>query len=458
MKKLILQSILFLSIWSTGYSQTGSLFGTDGGGGTSSFNLCVAGTISPVQYYFIGANPFIRFQLNGSGLHYPVNGWGVNKNTLRIVAENGGTISGTNAAGAIVTQSFNASDEITTNAASYSVIGGITYVQFRLNGAPIAGYIIRQDNYSIAFNAVAAPSITPPAPIVCTGGTVNLTANSHTSANWVRTFQWSNGLGTNQVATASAAGAYQVNVSYTRNNNNAGNISQIACVLPLTVNVTLSNISASIDLNGKDFNCIGDNVSLTAMPVGLSYKWNTNPISTSQTINAIATGNYTVTVTNSQNCTATATASLDFQECCEDPCSWSKTGNNNISASNFLGTRNNADLNFGTNGILNMKLGASGHLTIKEGKSLMFGKITNNTTDNRWGIEEFDGGLNFWKPWPTTNSGNYNMFLSNDGKVGIQIGNTPIWGKALGWNWEKFQVRGWGLSDGWATFSDERLK
>jgi hypothetical protein len=143
---------------------------------------------------------------------------------------------------------------------------------------------------------------------------------------------------------------------------------------------------------------------------------------------------------------------------CEDPCSWSKTGNDNINSGHFIGTRNNADLNFRTNNSLNMKLGVSGHLTLNEGKSLMFGKITGNSTNNRWGIEEFDGGLNFWKPWPTPNSGNYNMFLSNDGKVGIGIGNTALWAKSLAWNWHKLQIRGWGLADGWATFSDENLK
>ncbi|MCC8145918.1 MAG: tail fiber domain-containing protein [Bacteroidales bacterium] len=37
----------------------------------------------------------------------------------------------------------------------------------------------------------------------------------------------------------------------------------------------------------------------------------------------------------------------------------------------------------------------------------------------QWGIEESDGGLNFWRPYPNTNFGNYFIFIAKNGNVGI---------------------------------------
>lgn len=228
---------------------------------------------------------------------------------------------------------------------------------------------------------------------------------------------------------------------------------------PSTIVDPTINAFPSVTINGPTGVCELDDqpITLTAVAPGGTFVWN-NPPTNGANLSVSIPGTYTVTATVN-NCVSTATANI-VDNCppgCEDPCSWSKTGNNGITSANFLGTRNNIDLNFRTNKKLNLKLGSSGNLTLNEGKSLMFGKITNNTTENRWGIEEFDGGLNFWKPWPSANNGNYKLFLSDD-KVGVDIGNTPTWAKSLTWNWHKFQVRGWGLSDGWATFSDERLK
>lgn len=47
--------------------------------------------------------------------------------------------------------------------------------------------------------------------------------------------------------------------------------------------------------------------------------------------------------------------------------------------------------------------------------------VSSGTPNNgQWAIESCDGGLNFWRPWPTSNSGNYFLFLKDDnGYVGI---------------------------------------
>lgn len=41
------------------------------------------------------------------------------------------------------------------------------------------------------------------------------------------------------------------------------------------------------------------------------------------------------------------------------------------------------------------------------------------TINKRWAIEYFQGGLNFWIPYPYPNYGNYKLFLKDEGEVGI---------------------------------------
>ncbi len=44
---------------------------------------------------------------------------------------------------------------------------------------------------------------------------------------------------------------------------------------------------------------------------------------------------------------------------------------------------------------------------------------TEGYDNGEWGIEVYQGGLNFWKPWPSTNNGNYKLFIAQNGNVGI---------------------------------------
>ena len=40
-----------------------------------------------------------------------------------------------------------------------------------------------------------------------------------------------------------------------------------------------------------------------------------------------------------------------------------------------------------------------------------------------WAIDHYNGGLNFWKPWPSTNNGNFKLFLKDNGNIGIGTGS-----------------------------------
>ncbi len=108
-----------------------------------------------------------------------------------------------------------------------------------------------------------------------------------------------------------------------------------------------------------------------------------------------------------------------------------------------------------------MRMTSGSHILVHPEKTLTFGLSTGATSTNnsgRYSLEHWDNGLNFWKPWPTSGSVNYFLFLSDAGKVGIGIGNNPVWGRSLNWDWHRLQIRGWAKSDGWAIYSDERLK
>ncbi|MBR6066899.1 MAG: tail fiber domain-containing protein [Bacteroidales bacterium] len=84
--------------------------------------------------------------------------------------------------------------------------------------------------------------------------------------------------------------------------------------------------------------------------------------------------------------------------------------------------------------------------------SLSFGICNCNDPQynpGEWAIDYYSGGLNFWKPWPSNNSGNYKLFLKDNGNIGIGT-NSPSY---------KFTVLGNIASYGTVIISsDRRLK
>lgn len=81
---------------------------------------------------------------------------------------------------------------------------------------------------------------------------------------------------------------------------------------------------------------------------------------------------------------------------------------------------------------------------------LTFGVDTTHSPNNGlYAIEHWEDGLNFWKPWPAANWGNYILFLRDDKNVGIgHAGNSNF----------KLTVGGIAIANNWVTISDDRLK
>lgn len=102
-------------------------------------------------------------------------------------------------------------------------------------------------------------------------------------------------------------------------------------------------------------------------------------------------------------------------------------------------------------------------------KYLTFGQCTGGSqcpqyNNGSWSIEYWDNGLNFWKPWPSENAGNYKMFIHNKGNVGINMKPNPNHSRFVVLPYPrtirdfKLQVKGYIVSNGTFTWSDERLK
>ncbi len=153
-----------------------------------------------------------------------------------------------------------------------------------------------QTSQSVSVNVVPVAALISPdaAQVICSGGSVNFSANSGFGNN----YQWNlngspvNGA-TGQTFIANAAGNYSVTVS-----NSCGVFTSSS------VQVSVGSISATISPDTAQTICSGDSVLLTANPAsGTSYQWylDGNAISgaVTSTIFAKSQGNYTVNIVSS---------------------------------------------------------------------------------------------------------------------------------------------------------------
>ena len=142
----------------------------------------------------------------------------------------------------------------------------------------------------VTVNPLPTSTITPSgATTFCQGGSVTLTASSGIS------YLWSTGA-TTQAITVSASGNYSITVT------NSNNCSATSGATTVTVNPLPT---ATINPSGPTTFCQSGSVTLTAS-LGSSYLWSTG--ATSQSITVGASGNYPVTVTNSNGCSATSSS------------------------------------------------------------------------------------------------------------------------------------------------------
>jgi PKD-like domain len=143
---------------------------------------------------------------------------------------------------------------------------------------------------TVTVNPLPEPVITAAGPTTfCQGGNVTLTASEGAS------YLWSNGA-TTQSITVGTSGDYSVTVT------NAEGCSATSDATTVTVNALPE---PEITASGATTFCQGGNVTLTAS-AATSYLWSNG--ATTQSITVSAGGNYSVTVTNAEGCSATSDA------------------------------------------------------------------------------------------------------------------------------------------------------
>jgi gliding motility-associated-like protein len=147
---------------------------------------------------------------------------------------------------------------------------------------------------ALSANATATPA-------TCSGNTGTATVNA-TNGTSPYTYLWSNGA-TTQSINGLASGSYTVTV---RDANN--------CSTTATANVSSSG-GATVTLNTKtDINCFGNqtgviDINVTVGTPPYTYTWSNG--ATTQDLSALATGTYTVTVRDNNNCQTIFSATIN---------------------------------------------------------------------------------------------------------------------------------------------------
>jgi hypothetical protein len=191
-------------------------------------------------------------------------------------------------------------------------ISGATNATYAANGAGSYTVVATSTNGCaatstpsvITVNALPAASITPNGPTTfCVGGNVLLQANSGNGFN----YQWQNGGNVipgavNGVLNVSQAGSYTVTVSDLNN----------CSATSTAINVNVAGVQAEITFTGQPAICDGQAVVLSSNTgSGLTFQWsnngNTIAGATSSTYTATTGGNYSVSVTDVNNCTSNST-------------------------------------------------------------------------------------------------------------------------------------------------------
>jgi D-lyxose ketol-isomerase len=143
---------------------------------------------------------------------------------------------------------------------------------------------------SVIVNPLPTPAITAGGPTTfCAGGSVTLTSSAASG------YLWSNGA-TTQSIVVSASGNYSVTIT------NASGCSATSASTAVTVNPLPT---PAITAGGPTTFCAGGSVTLTSS-AATGYLWSTG--ATTQSIAVNATGNYSVTVTDANGCSAVSAA------------------------------------------------------------------------------------------------------------------------------------------------------
>jgi len=164
----------------------------------------------------------------------------------------------------------------------------------------IAADALCADTNEVIINVFLNPVITvnPSNPVICPNSSVDLTASGASTYTWAGP-ALSASTGTTVTASPTSTSTYSI--TGTDVNGCSGTTTFTITVQP--------TIPATINTNATG--CLSNTGSATAMPSGLNYIWSNSEIT--QTIYNLPQGTYTVTVSNNNGCSGTATGTVLVQ-------------------------------------------------------------------------------------------------------------------------------------------------
>jgi large repetitive protein len=151
--------------------------------------------------------------------------------------------------------------------------------------------------------ALLVATITTVANVTCNGSCNGMAMVSASGGTAPYTYSWNPVGGSNQMASGLCPGTYTVTVT---DNNNCSATASVTITEPTLLTASISS-SANILCNGS---CNGT-ATVTANGGTAPYTYSWNPVGgTNQTASSLCAGSFTVTVTDNNGCTATASVTL----------------------------------------------------------------------------------------------------------------------------------------------------
>jgi hypothetical protein len=166
---------------------------------------------------------------------------------------------------------------------------------------------------SITISNTAGPSASIPVHtnVLCNGGNSGSATVSVTGGAPPYTYVWSPSGGNSATANNLAAGNYTVTVT---DANGCTTTVVVTITQPPAIALTPSSVQSTCgQSNGSA------SVTVSGGTPSYSYSWNTTPVQTTQNASGLPSGNYTVTVTDANGCTATTSVTVATPQVRQQP-------------------------------------------------------------------------------------------------------------------------------------------
>ncbi|MGP8217333.1 MAG: hypothetical protein ACLQQ4_17325 [Bacteroidia bacterium] len=157
---------------------------------------------------------------------------------------------------------------------------------------------------TITVNPLPTLTITPSSSIICNGGSTSLTASGASTYTWAPSTNLSATTGTTVSANPTSSTTYTVTGT---NSSGCVNTQTVSVTVNATVTVSIGQVM-NVKCNGGDNGQASAGVQGGTSPY--TYSWNTSPVQTNSTATNLTAGGYTVTITDANGCTGTATVSI----------------------------------------------------------------------------------------------------------------------------------------------------